>query len=434
MNSAAGQRILIRESWQRSLHDQLSPDAGSTNVELAADGLRDLRNGHPLAKVLPVVHNLLIRHAVDAGLIVAVSDAQGCLLWVDGDRDVRRRAETMRFVEGADWSERSMGTNAPGTALATNQSVQIHQDEHFTRLAALWSCTAVPVRDPNTRALLGTIDITGFDYAVAPQTLPMVEAAVAAIEAELRIFTLEQPSPQILAPAYRVIPSRVAISVLGRDHGLVASGGQPGELRPRHAEILALLAWHAQGLSAERLNILLHERTVSVGNVRAEIVRLRKKLIFLAPDLTIDSQPYQLRGPANLDAREVLDLLDRGAHRAALAKYDGAVLPSSVSPGIVEMRSEVSGRLRQALLSDASADLLLAYARTDEAHDDADVWQACLEQLPPHSGKRAAVIARLAKIRDEIATPAGLVAARVPRSGGSTTGQYRATPRQPRRS
>ena len=226
----------------------------------------------------------------------------------------------------------------------------------------------------------------------------------------------------------------MAISVLGRDHGLVASGGQPGELRPRHAEILALLAWHAQGLSAERLNILLHERTVSVGNVRAEMVRLRKKLILLAPDLTIDSQPYRLRDPANLDAREVLDLLDRGAHRAALAKYDGAVLPSSVSPGIVDMRSEVSGRLRQALLSDASADLLLAYARTDEAHDDADVWQACLERLPPHSGKRASVIARLAKIRDEIAAPAGLVAVRVPRSGGATTGQYRATPRQPRRS
>ena len=71
---------------------------------MAADGLRDLRNGHPLARVLPVVHNLLIRHAVDAGLIAAVSHEQGCLLWVDGDRDVRGRGEAMRFVEGADWS------------------------------------------------------------------------------------------------------------------------------------------------------------------------------------------------------------------------------------------------------------------------------------------------------------------------------------------
>ncbi|TFC79430.1 GAF domain-containing protein [Cryobacterium sp. TMS1-20-1] len=408
MHSDAGRRMLIRESWQRSLRERLSPDAAATSVDLAADGLRDLRNGHPLADVLPVVHNLLIRHAVDAGLIVAVSDERGRLLWVDGDHAVRRRAEAMRFVEGTDWSERTRGTNAPGTALATRQSVQIHQDEHFTRLAASWSCTAAPVRDPTTRALLGTIDITGFDHAVAPQTLPMVEAAVAAIEAELRLIALKQPEKH--TRLQRTGPSAdaklVEMRVLGRDHGQVAVGNHTGELRPRHAEILALLAWHPQGLSAERLTILLHEHTVSVDHVRAEMVRLRKQLTRLAPGIIIESQPYRLRMPVALDAREVLDLLDRGAHRAALAKYHGAVLPSSVAPGIVDMRSEVSGQLRQALLSDASADLLLAYARTDEAHDDAQVWQACLDRLPSHSAKRAGVIARLTTISAEIGTPA----------------------------
>jgi len=117
----------------------------------------------------------------------------------------------------------------------------------------------------------------------------------------------------------------------------------------------------------------------------------------------IASRPYRLGSPVELDAQRVLALLERGAHRVALGTYRGPVLPASVAPGIVEIRSEISSRLRQALLSDASPDLLLEYARSDEAAWDEEVWRACLELLPPRSPKRAAVVARLAKIEADLA-------------------------------
>ncbi|TFC15380.1 GAF domain-containing protein [Cryobacterium algoritolerans] len=415
----SGVRRLVQESWDRSLTLRLDPSKLAPEREVSAGELRDLRDRHPLAAVLPVVHNLLIRHAFASGLIVAIGDERGRLLWIDGDRVVRRKAEEMLFVEGSDWSERRVGTSAPGTALALDHGIQIQRAEHFSQLAHPWSCTAVPIHDPDTGAILGVIDITGGAEAVAPQTLPLVEAAVAAMEAELRIQRLSRPagrprvarSPTVsvttAAPGpapLRAVPAR--LDVLGRDHGRLENGATSAVISPRHAEILTLLAWNRDGLSADRLSVLLTDQSDSVDNLRAEMVRLRRVLGQATPPIGIASRPYRLESAVDLDALRVLALLERGAHRVALGAYRGPVLPSSTAPGIVDIRAEVSARLREAMLTDASAELLLEYARTDEATYDSEVWRACLELLPARSPKRASAVARLKRIEAEL-DPAG---------------------------
>jgi len=417
-----GVRKLVQDSWQRSLSLSLDPARPATEQALTDAELRDLRNQHPLAAVLPVVHNLLIRHAFDAQLLVAIGDESGRLLWIDGDRVLRRQVETMLFVEGADWSEARVGTSAPGTALALDRGIQIRRAEHFNALAHPWSCTAVPIHDPDTGQVLGVIDITGGDQAVAPQTLPLVEAAVAAMEAELRIQRLDTKRPRsrtdtsalrrsllALQPAANRTPTPVALGVLGSDCGRLDTGNTTVEVSPRHAEILTLLSWHREGLSADRLASSLSEKSggghVSVDTLRAEMVRVRKVLQQITPAIGITSRPYRLQSPVELDAQRVLAFLDRGAHRVALAAYPGAVLPNSRSPGIIDIRIEVSARLREAMLTDASVDLLLEYARSDEATYDCEVWRAALELLPARSPKRATVVARLQRIEDELGVP-----------------------------
>jgi hypothetical protein len=418
-----GVRQLVQESWQRSLSLSLDPARAAPEPALTDAQLRDLRNQHPLAAVLPVVHNLLIRHAFDAELLVAIGDESGRLLWIDGDRGLRRQVENMLFVEGADWSETRVGTSAPGTALALDRGIQIRRAEHFNALAHPWSCTAVPIHDPDTGKILGVIDITGGDQAVAPQTLPLVEAAVAAMEAELRIQRLDAPraaAPEetasrtrrrsnialVSTPARDLVPA--AFGVLGSDYGHLECGGTTIDVSPRHAEILTLLAWHREGLSADRLALLLTEYTDSgqvnsVDTLRAEMVRVRKVLEQVSPRVVIDSRPYRLHSRLELDAQRVLAFLERGAHRVALAAYRGAVLPNSLAPGIIDIRTEVSARLREAMLTDAGVDVLLDYARSEEATYDSEVWRACLQLLPARSPKRATVVARLKRIDDEIA-------------------------------
>ena len=91
----------------------------------------------------------------------------------------------------------------------------------------------------------------------------------------------------------------------------------------------------------------------------------------------------------------MLALLRRGAHRAALAAYRGPVLPGSVAPGIEAIRERVSASLREAMLADATLDVLLAYAETEDGSGDAEVLMACLKLLPARSPKRAGLVAAL---------------------------------------
>ena len=78
------------------------------------------------------------------------------------------------------------------------------------------------------------------------------------------------------------------------------------------------------------------------------------------------------------------------------------MLPASVAPGIVELREELAGRLRESMLSDASPELLLAYAERDELRYDVEVWRALLEILPPRSPRRASVVAHLERIESAL--------------------------------
>ena len=169
------------------------------------------------------------------------------------------------------------------------------------------------------------------------------------------------------------------------------------QLSARHAEILLMLATHRAGLSAERLGELVYGDGAT-ESLRPEMVRLRRVLESVAPALVPASRPYRLTVDLDTDAQHVVSLLDRGAHRVALAAYAGAVLPDSVAPGVEQVRASVSAALREALIEDASVDVLLAYADTDEAADDAEVLRLCLELLPARSPKRAGLVARLDRL------------------------------------
>ncbi|MDT5325900.1 MAG: hypothetical protein QOF25_3052, partial [Mycobacterium sp.] len=217
-------RPVVAESWQRSLATGVDPDLGGVQSTPATLTLEQLRETHPLAAALPVIRRLLVQDASDAGVVVAVTAVDGTLLWVEGDRAACQKAEAMNFVPGADWSERSAGTNAPGTALALDRELQILGSEHFTRIVQPWSCTAVPVHDPVTGVLLGAIDLTGGTEVATPQTLALVRATAVAVEnhlALLRLTNTNARQPGIAA---------VRLSVLGtaRPRWVITDGdGQP---------------------------------------------------------------------------------------------------------------------------------------------------------------------------------------------------------------
>lgn len=401
-------RALVRDSWRRSLASSVGAES-LPRLDLTADELEDYRRAHPLAGVMQMVRSLLLPgSAEDSGVVVAVGDASGRLLWVEGDRGVRSLTGDMGFVAGSNWSEAEVGTSAPGTALALDRAVQIRQAEHFNRYVQPWSCTAAPVHDPETRRLLGVIDVTGGPEAVTPQAQLLVDATARAIESELLVGRLRSraEAPRRRAPrAARV--QHATLRVLGRDRALLETAGDAAasvvELSARHAEILLMLAGHREGLSAETLADLVYGEP-AVETLRPEIVRLRKVLEKQAPQLVPLSRPYRLPMELETDVQHVVSLLDRGAHRVALAAYTGPVLPDSVAPGVEELRASVRATLRESMIGEAGVEALLAYADSADGREDAEVLGLCLRMLPPRSPRRPGLVARLEALGAETTT------------------------------
>ncbi len=397
-------RPLVRESWARARRRFTRPETAAARLVLDGDELCRYRQAHELAVVMPLLRRLLVDPCTDTGLVVAVGDAAGRLLWVEGDPAARRRAEGMLFAPGADWSEDAVGTSAPGTALLLRQGVQIAGPEHFSPAAQRWSCTAVPLHDPATGTPLGIVDITGGPEAVAPQSLPLVRAAVAAASAELTLARLHTASSAGTTPPAAVAPTAVdptVLRVLGRDGALLHRGAGEVRLSPRHSEILTVLSLHRRGLSASELATQVNPDLTDT-TLRAELVRLRRLLAAAAPEVELSSRPYRILTPPCLDALEVLCLLEKGAHRRALHTYVGPVLPASQAPGVIRLRERVARTLRDAVLADASTDTLLRYLSLPETEYDVESRLAVLRRLPARSPKRVALVAHLERIDAEL--------------------------------
>ena len=386
-------RSVVLDSWTRSAGSGVDPDRVVAPIGLAGIELDEYRAAHPLRQVLPLIRDLLVADAEETGHIVAVTDADGLLLWVEGNRRLRAQAESINFAPGTKWGESVAGTNAPGLALATDRAVQVFSAEHYSRQVHPWSCSAAPIHDPSTGLLLGAIDLTGGDHIAAPQTLALVKATAAAVEAQLRL----DPPPKVpVSRAPRAADTSLAL--LGQDHGILTRPSGVTRLSQRHAELMLILTRHPNGLTAEEIAVRLTETDGASVTVRAELSRLRR----VVGEHLLDSRPYRLRQAVVTDFDEVRSLLHRGAYRRALDCYRGPLLPRSVAPEVEQLRAELASELRAGILRSASPEVLLRYF---DVVDDQDVviLEAALRGLPPQAPRRAALEARAAALELDLA-------------------------------
>jgi hypothetical protein len=384
-------RPAVQVSWERCQAMGVDPSTATAPIEIADDALDALRQAHPLAAAMPVVRQLLVEHARDSELIVAVSDAQGRLLWVEGHSGLRRRAEGMHFTPGARWDEAHAGTNAPGVALATGAAARIRDAEHWAVQVQPFSCSAAPVHDPRTGVLLGAVDLTGDARAAAPASLALVQATVAAVERELLLQALQR------SPEPTTDRGRLELAVLGSHAGLLTVSGRQIRLSLRRAELLLLLAEYPDGLSAEALAVALNERELDAGTVRVEVSRLRHAVGVQL----LAGRPYRLTMPLHTDVEVVRAHLDVGEVAAAVAAYPGPVLPRSQAPGVIQLRERLEHELRTALLLSADPALMHSWLREPGRRDDLPLWHACLHGLPP-GPERDRVAAELSAVDREL--------------------------------
>jgi hypothetical protein len=196
----------IAASWQRSHAAGVDPSGQRLAPVVADEDESSARwEVHPLARVAPLIRDTLQAVARESGHVVVVSDADGMLLWIDGDARVRlEAADSMNFTEGALWSEDGAGTNAIGTALAADHAVQVFAAEHFNEVVQRWTCSAAPIHDPDDGRVLGIIDLTGLMRSAHPHSLALAMTTAQAVESHMRWALHEQDARLLARHAERV--------------------------------------------------------------------------------------------------------------------------------------------------------------------------------------------------------------------------------------
>jgi transcriptional regulator of acetoin/glycerol metabolism len=178
-------RAVIADSWQRLIAKGIDPERHLPPVVETA-GLDMLRRSSGLLAVLDDVTHGLESVIAEGDNILVVADARGRVLWRSGSPGVLGRADRLGFIEGAQWSENAVGTNAIGTALVSHRAVQIFSAEHYLRSHHPWTCAGAPIRDPRTGQVIGAVDVSGPAATVHPTTVALVDLVARLAESRLR--------------------------------------------------------------------------------------------------------------------------------------------------------------------------------------------------------------------------------------------------------
>ncbi len=365
--AAAAVRPEILTSWTRS-EAAISTDV--REAPLADEGeTASIWRDSPLQVAVESVEAELRRTAEDGDLVLAVTDAQTRILWTYGGRVMRRKAETVNFVPGGRWDDRSVGTNALDLANRLAEPAMVFSAEHYASIVHNWVCWAAPVHDPVTGRQLGVIDLSTTWDRTHPIGLATARVMARLIESAMPRSAYH---PSALGGDDTDDPGLV-MTLLGTAE--VRLDGQRLLLNRRQTEVLALLALHPEGLSLDQLHAMLYgDQAVTFSTLKAEVSHLRSAL-----GGQLGSRPYRLLMPLATDVDHVLSLLRSGQVAAAVEAYGGDLLPGTNSPALTELADYVAVAVREALLADPQPDAVLRYA--DLAPYDVEVVERCLAAL-----------------------------------------------------
>ncbi|MGG4012776.1 sigma-54-dependent Fis family transcriptional regulator [Bacillus smithii] len=192
----------VKELWKRfifenELDDELSPIVKESWIRSKKWKVNPFQAFGPIKKIEIERYQSLIDWAMPlmeglysivkgSGFLVILCNEKGQLLKSIGDPDTLLMAEQIGFVEGADWSEQSVGTNAIGTSIVMDQPIQIVAEEHYSEICQSWTCSAAPIHDAKGN-IIGVLNVSGPYEKVHPHTLGMVVSAVKAIEYQMAL-------------------------------------------------------------------------------------------------------------------------------------------------------------------------------------------------------------------------------------------------------
>lgn len=123
-----------------------------------------------------------------SGFLVVLTDEEGYVLKIIGDEDIFTQAQAQEniLIEGANRSEKYIGTNGIGISICKDIPIQVWADEHYYKPHRNWACSAAPIHDLKGN-IIGCLNLSGPWDKAHPHSLGMVVAGVKAIEKQMQI-------------------------------------------------------------------------------------------------------------------------------------------------------------------------------------------------------------------------------------------------------
>ncbi|AXG81119.1 Fis family transcriptional regulator [Streptomyces paludis] len=161
----------MRASWQRSEHYGLSPEEMRPVFTGSVDTTSLLYEcGH---EVLQGLRRTLANEPVS----MMITDRDGLVLCrLCDDASVSRSLDRVNLAPGFYFAEENAGTNGLGLALADLAPSLVRSEEHYCTALRGYTCAAVPVLDPLTGELAGSVNLTTWSDSSSELLLALAQA------------------------------------------------------------------------------------------------------------------------------------------------------------------------------------------------------------------------------------------------------------------
>ncbi|MGP3925097.1 sigma-54-dependent Fis family transcriptional regulator [Streptomyces sp. 8N616] len=140
----------------------------------------------PLARAAIPIVNKLHEQLADDPVSTMITNRNGVVLSrVVSHEGLTTRLNRVHLAPGHVFSERYVGTNGIGTALASGRPVMISGSEHYVEALRDFHCAAVPILHPTRRTLLGAFNLTTGRQGSAGMLMALARSVAGQIESEI---------------------------------------------------------------------------------------------------------------------------------------------------------------------------------------------------------------------------------------------------------
>ena len=343
------------------MHDLAHREDGGVPRRLLASWQRSEDYGVPLEEVEPVFTGtddlgslffqcgnevLADLHSTLAGEPVSLmlTDAEGVVLSrLSGDRGLLQALDDVHLAPGFAYAERDVGTNGLGLALADRVPTLVRADQHYALSLCTFTCAAVPVFDPASGRLEGSVNLTTWSRSSSDLLLALARSAASNTTA----LMVARSSGRIPRPATRGQVFRVEVPRLEPGSGTLHDLSE---------------AWNASVARAER--------AMAAGSIVAAVGEAGSGRATLLAQAARHTYPrdriLSASAPAPTDVQTWLGLWgpELGKDHTAVIVRDVDMLPGWVAERLRDLirRSTDSGAVPFAVTAERFEDIPAALA------------------------------------------------------------------------